>query len=407
METSTTESRKQIKDIVSGVLRQLGARSAVVLLDFPGLCRVKLALGKMQLDDHVRIGSITKTFTGTLVLQLVDQGRVRLDAPIDDYLPHLHVPNGGAITVRQLLHMTSGLYDYTQDEQLNRALDSDPTREWTPKQLLRLAFRHPPYFAPGTGFAYSSTNSVLLGLLVAHVTGQPLRRVMQERIFQPLKLLDTTFPRRSCSELPVPHPQGYRYGTNAGSLTACDAAPDNKTNITKQNPSWAWSAGAAISTARDLARWIRMVAEGRLLSRYAQAQRLQWIAASAPSAVASPQQQQQQQKLATASGSSVHANTNATTNANATTADATSQVALYGLHLANFSGFVGHNGDLQGFSSFAGYCPVRRATLVILVNVYPALQCKAPADQVAHALIQLYNTTPPTPTAEATTQSTV
>ena len=120
----------------------------------------------------MRIGSITKSFTGTVVLQLVDEGWLGLDDPISRHLAG--VPNGDNITIRQLLNMTSGLYNYSEDRGFNESLDADPGRVWTPEELLAIGLGRQPYFPPGTGFHYSNTNSVLLGKLVEAGDGRSI-----------------------------------------------------------------------------------------------------------------------------------------------------------------------------------------------------------------------------------------
>src|SRR3954453_19764607 len=110
-------------------------------------------------DDHFRIGSNTKTFTGTVILQLVDEGKLGLDDPVSKYRPE--VPNGENITIRQLLNMTSGLFNYAEDEDFNDILDTDPQKVWEPEELVQIGFQHKPEFSPGDDFHYSNSNTVL------------------------------------------------------------------------------------------------------------------------------------------------------------------------------------------------------------------------------------------------------
>ena len=149
----------------------------------------------MQVQDYTRIGSITKTFIGTLILQLVGEGKLGLDDPIQRWAPR--VPNAQHITVRELLNMSSGLYNYTEDEQWARQAVSPRTglalRQWMPQQLVQVAVAHKPYFPPGKGYHYSNTNFILLGLIVEQVTGQPVRDVLWTRILRPLGLQHTVF----------------------------------------------------------------------------------------------------------------------------------------------------------------------------------------------------------------------
>jgi D-alanyl-D-alanine carboxypeptidase len=146
----------------------------------------------MAPETRVRIGSLSKMFTAVVVLQLVEEGKIDLDAPIATWLPDL-VPHGDAITVRELLQHTSGLYDYLEDRKfLSRAYD-DPERDWQPRELVEYAAGFPPSFAPGAKnrWDYSNTNYVILGMIVEQATGRPLAQELRQRIFEPLGLHST------------------------------------------------------------------------------------------------------------------------------------------------------------------------------------------------------------------------
>jgi len=201
----------------------------------------------------MRIGSVTKTFTGTAVLQLLDDGLVELDKPISHYLSG--IPDGDHITVRQMLQMRSGLYNYSEDINFNVSLDANPQRLGTIPELLDIAYAHPSYFPPGSGFHYSNTNSLLLGLLVKKLRGELLGKVFERRIFNPLGMHHTTSPDLDDSSIPQPHPRGYMY-TNMGTLPpACDAETIGRHDATNARPSWTWAAGGAISNLHDMAIW--------------------------------------------------------------------------------------------------------------------------------------------------------
>src|SRR5205085_3789194 len=163
----------------------------------------------MQVQDAARIASITKTFIGTLILQLVGEGKLGLDDPIQPWAPQ--VPNARHITVRELLNMSSGLYSYTEDRQWVQQAVSPQTglalRQWTPQQLVQGAVAHKPYFPPGRGYHYSDINFILLGLIVEQVTGRPVQDVLQAKILQPLGLTHTVFS--TTAAMPSPHVHGY------------------------------------------------------------------------------------------------------------------------------------------------------------------------------------------------------
>lgn len=204
-----------------------------------------LATGaKVPVDGQVRIGSNTKTFTAVVVLQLVGEGKVDLDGFVDTYLPGLVRGAGGdgrGITVRQLLQHTSGLPDY--EGLLDEA--SLRHRYFEPRELLDLALRQEPAFAPGARFGYSSTNYVLAGLIVQRVTGRPLAEEIDKRIVRRIGLRHTYFPAAGDRTIREAHPHGYRRDSAGGPLT----------DFTELDPSAGWAAGQMISTNSDLDRF--------------------------------------------------------------------------------------------------------------------------------------------------------
>ena len=157
----------------------------------------------MAADLHMRIGSNSKAFTITAILMLADQGKLGLDDPIDRFVEG--VPSGNQITLRQLAAMRSGLYDYSDDT--NPKLPQQPFRQWTPHELLEIAFHHPLLFPPGGEFDYSNTNTVLLGVVVEKVSGQSLASFIEQNILKPEGMIHTVLP--TGAEMPSPHAQGY------------------------------------------------------------------------------------------------------------------------------------------------------------------------------------------------------
>ncbi|MEU6654455.1 serine hydrolase domain-containing protein [Streptomyces sp. NPDC046900] len=209
-----------------------------------------------SIDGRFRAGSNTKTFVATTVLQLVAEKKVRLDTPIERYLPGL-VPNGQHITVRQLLSHRSGLFDYTDSLWHGNLSELYQTRfrHWTPPQLLAEAFRHAPYFAPGTAGHYSNTNYIVLGMLIQKVTGKSTEQEITDRLIKPLGLHHTSFPGSSV-RIPGPHAHGYLRMNGPGSPY---------TDITEESMSWASTAGSLISTTHDLNRFFSALIGGKLL----------------------------------------------------------------------------------------------------------------------------------------------
>jgi len=219
----------------------------------------------MTVDTHTRIGSVTKTFTGTAVMQLAEAGKLSLDDTIQKYVSG--IPNGDRITLRQLADMTSGIASYTRSAKFQDVLFSKPETIFTPKELLAIGVAESPLFEPGASFDYSNTNTILLGMVIEQVTGKPVGQVFKELIFDPLKLENTSWPGDSV-DMPKPYAQGF-------TLQGDFAKPDAPSNATHWNPSWGWTAGELISAMDDLLIYARALGTGHgLLGEASQRERL-------------------------------------------------------------------------------------------------------------------------------------
>jgi D-alanyl-D-alanine carboxypeptidase len=205
-----------------------------------------------------RAGSITKTFVATVVLQLVGEGRLRLDDTVEAWLPGV-VPEGHRITVRHLLNHTSGLYDYL------RTLPMPPTRgfldnrwrTWAAAELVQRAVTNPPVFEPpGSAYAYSNTNYILLGQIIEEVSGRSYSEEIERRIIRPLRLRGTSLPGTS-PRIREPRPHGYVPTRENGEMRLLD--------YTEMNPSVMGASGEMISTTKDLNRFFATLLGGRLL----------------------------------------------------------------------------------------------------------------------------------------------
>lgn len=206
----------------------------------------------MTTDMHQRIGSVTKTMTGTLLLQLVQEGTVSLDDTIGEYVEG--VPNGDTVTLRQLADMTSGVASYTMSEKFTDVYFASPEKVFTPDELLSVGLSLPALFEPGAEFNYSNTNTVLLGKVIEQVTGRDVADLMVERIYTPLGLSGTSWPGDS-PDLPEPYARGF---TTQGQGTS-----ENPADATHWNPAWGWTAGEAISTLSDLLVYARAIGTGQ------------------------------------------------------------------------------------------------------------------------------------------------
>ncbi|UED87240.1 serine hydrolase domain-containing protein [Streptomyces profundus] len=214
----------------------------------------------MPWDGGFRIGSVTKTFTATIVLQLVGEGELSLEDTVGQWLPEVvrgSDYDGGLITVRDLLRHTSGLPEAGPEIPALHSAEgyrAERFRTYSPEELVRLAMRHPPAFPPGTDWGYSNTNYVLAAMIIQEVTGRSWAREVDERIIQPLDLSDTVVPG-AFPFVPGPHARAYAsFGT------------ETDTDVTVLNPSMAVGAGSIISTAQDLNRFHTALLGGDLLA---------------------------------------------------------------------------------------------------------------------------------------------
>ncbi|RQZ10101.1 class A beta-lactamase-related serine hydrolase [Burkholderia sp. Bp9031] len=307
-------------------------------------------------NAHFRIGSVTKTWTGTVILQLVQEGRLRLTDHVSQYVAN--VPNGDSITIEQLLTMRSGLYNYSTNLAFNQTLDAQPDKVWTIDELLGIARSQPVYFAPGADFRYSNTNTVLLGLIIEQLTGMSAADAIRTRLFAPLGLTETALPPQDHTALPAPAPQGYQWGTNVETLDSNTLSPARQaatkdgtlqpTNVTSVNTSWAWTAGSGISTATELGAYVQRMVSGGYLNADLQAQRLASCTPTDPSNPAS---------------------------------------ASYCMGLAKFGTFYGHTGEIPGFNTFAGYDPATKTTIVTWANTAAGPDGRAPANEIARIIM--------------------
>ncbi|WGJ83933.1 serine hydrolase domain-containing protein [Gordonia sp. SMJS1] len=276
----------------------------------------------IQTADHTRIGSLTKTMTATLLLQLVQEGRVSLDDRIDRFVPD--APNGSA-TLRQVADMTSGIPSYTASESFDRKFFADPESVWTPTELVDTAKALPPSFPPGQGWEYSNTNYVLLGLVIEKVLAKPIGEVFADRIFTPLGMDESSWPGGSV-EIPDPHLDGL---TDQGQ-------PDGQTvDSTRRNPSFASTAGAVISTVDDLQTWGEALFTGQgVLNPPTQQLRRDSILTSPPPNTAT-------------SG--------------------------YGIGIGNRDGWWGHDGDFPGYNTSLFHNYDSDTTIIIVINTDDAM----------------------------------
>ncbi|GIH52029.1 serine hydrolase [Microbispora rosea subsp. rosea] len=279
-------------------------------------------------DDHLRIGSSTKTFVATVVLQLVGEGKLSLDDTVERRLPgvvHGNGNDGSKITVRELLQHTSGIHEgdeghETPADYYRHRFDIVP-----PDTLVKEAMKHRPDFAPGTSWRYCNAGYILLGMIIKRVTGHPWSEEVDRRILRPLGLRDTSVPGLS-PDIPDPHSEGY------------DRYPDGTLiDVTRTRaPYTADAAGAVISTTADLDRFYRALLSGRLLRPAELDQMKRTVATNAEVQHAFP--------------------------------GARYGLGLFSIPLSCGGNYWGHGGDIVGFMTRDGFAEDGRRGVVVSVS---------------------------------------
>ena len=275
----------------------------------------------METDFRFRIGSVTKTFTATVVLQLAGENRLNLDDSIEKWLPGVIQGNGydgNRITIRQILNHTSGIAEYSRSKDFNLM---DTKKSYTTEELVKMGISLPPDFAPGKGWFYSNTGYVLLGILIEKVTGNSYEEEIENRIIEPLELSNTFLPGNSSVIPGTKHPRGY---------IQLDGASELK-DVTYYNPSMGQSAGEMISTADDLNKFFSYLLGGKLLKE----QQLKQMLTTVPTGI----------KGIDGFG-----------------------LGIYETKLPNGVSIWGHTGGIPGFDTFAGGTYGGRHTLAVSLN---------------------------------------
>jgi D-alanyl-D-alanine carboxypeptidase len=266
--------------------------------------------------------------------------------------------------------MRSGLYNYTSAPELGESLDDDPTRVWTPQELLAIAFKRPAVFGPGKQYDYCNTNYALLGLVAEKLTGASLARALQHRLFGPLGMKHTSLPASTSNSIPEPYSHGYLYGSSSYALVdapypadlqaAARAGTLKPNDDTRQNPSYAFGAGTAISIADDLAIWMRALVGGKLFDSDYQRQWFDSLALQDP-----------RKPLGQRYGYGI------------------SQL-IFGPNSMYF-----HGGVMPGYNSFIGRDPVNDVTLIVWTTLTISLDSVPPANTIMlKTLDQIYKISP-------------
>jgi D-alanyl-D-alanine carboxypeptidase len=368
-----------LQTMVDTTAKELLIPGAVVLLRTPQ-GDFTAASGTTQLntknppraDTYFRIASNTKTMTAAVIMQLAQENKLGLNDSVSKYVPG--VPNGDNITIAQLLEMRSGLYNYTNDPIISATIDADPAKVWIPAELLAIAFAHPPNFPPGAGYEYNNTNYALLGLIAEKADSKPLAQVMHDRLFEPLGMQHTVLPASSVNTIPEPYSNGYLYGSSSVALVGeppyspeVQAAARAGTLLPKDytgvNHSFAPAAGGVISTADDLATWIKALVAGRVLNAAFQRR---WFDSLQPEDPSKPEGQK------------------------------------YGYGIAELSWgpntIYFHGGETPGYNSKISYDPANQMTLIVWTNLTVSLDGQQTANTLwVKVLDQIYKVSPLAP----------
>jgi D-alanyl-D-alanine carboxypeptidase len=360
---------------VEGAAKELLLPGAMVLLQTPqgnfafGYGTTELGLADPpRAETHFRAASNTKTMTAAVIVQLVQEGKVTFDDLISKYVQG--VPNGDKITIRQLIKMRSGLYNYTNAPELAESLDHDPDKVWTMEEVLDMAFKRPPHFAPGAEFEYNNTNYALLGLVAEKIQGQPLASIFQDRLFEPLGMKNTALPLSTSNSIPEPYSHGYLYGGSSYALVdapypddlqaAAKAGTLKPNDDTWQNPSPYFAAGGIISTADDLATWMRALVGGKVFDADYHHQWLDSPEAEDPN---NPNGQKYGYGIA---------------------------VITFGPNKIYF-----HGGEMPGYNSFMGHDPQNDVTLIVWTSLTLSLDGKPTANTLMVKILdQIYTVSP-------------
>lgn len=219
----------------------------------------------MRFEDRIRVASITKSFVATVVLQLVDEGDLRLDDTVEQRLPGL-LRLGPQITVGQLLNHTSGFASgddsFPESEALYRQHIADPEHFEVPvREMIALADGRPLHFEPGTNYHYTNSGYDVLGLIIEGATGGSLEAALTQRIFEPLNLRHTSFE-------PAPLQSGrglaHGYAIEGSDLAASSGPPPD---VTRSGLFGRWASAGIVSNVEDVATFYGALLGGRLLPR--------------------------------------------------------------------------------------------------------------------------------------------
>ena len=322
----------ELREIVSSYREEFGIPGILAGVWIPGQGSLVIEDGVSDIetdapikkDEHVRIGSVTKSFTVTVILQLVEEGLISLDDPVGDYLPG--VENAEA-TIAELADMRSGIFNYTEDADfITEFIESDFLRVWTDQELVDYADANVPYFPPGGGWHYSNTNTVILGMIAEQVTGRTIGEEISGRIIAPLGLGGTSYP--TTPDMPLPFAHGYGF--------------EPPEDISFTDPSSSAGSGAMISRLEDLKKWGVALGSGTLLTSELQAVRINSLSPIVYNPCDDDDPDRPQRSCP--------------------------EYDEYRLGIGQLSGWIGHTGEYVGYTNLVMYEPESGSVVVIIAN---------------------------------------
>jgi len=265
-------------------------------------------------DDKIRVGSITKTFTATVILQLIQEGKFALEDPLSKFFPEY--PNSENIKIREILDMTSGIPDFLEDPTLGNDFFYNRTAKVTEREIFDATIELGPAFPPGTSWQYSNGNYNILGMIIEKVTGNKVGDEITNRIIKTLGLVNTEYPVENFITGDYSH--GYMTDTATGKII----------DVTIIDPSITGAAGCIVSNFTDLKIYGLALAKGSMLNKEMQEQRLKFVKTGIV------------------------------------------DFATYGLGIFDIGGFIGHNGGITGFNTMMCYNPELDALFLVSVNEF-------------------------------------
>ncbi len=267
MPSADLAKAEAVMQIVEDTMADKHLRAVIVRVTVDGEEIVTRALGESMTgvpattDMHFRNGAVAISYVATLLLQLVDEGKVSLDDTLSNWLPE--IPNSDRVTLRQLARMTAGYPDYVRNPEFQAANSTQPFRQWSPEDLIAFVTSEPLFYEPGTNWSYSHTNYVLLGLALEKITGQDVATLMQEKVLGPLGLTNTTDPQTAA----IPEPALHAFSSERRAFLQIPVGTPFYEESTYWNPSWTITHGAIQTTnIFDLHDTAIAIGSGELLS---------------------------------------------------------------------------------------------------------------------------------------------